>query len=225
VKRYSRRPDAPEIPDRARLSKTSTYCPAEEEQNLLLLIDSVMSPNLQTSHVRVSESVFSNCQFPDATLSYFVTMDVIFETCDFANSVWKFFTGSRVRFVDCRFLGLKANEAEIVEGNWITSVMQFSQFRFSKIKGAWFEGCNLQGADFSGSDLTGATFADCDLTGASFSEANCNGVDFRSSIIDGLVVGASEMKGAVIGHAQAADVVTRFGVTVLGPHEDLPAGL
>jgi uncharacterized protein YjbI with pentapeptide repeats len=63
--------------------------------------------------------------------------------------------------------------------------------------------------------LEGTIFKGCDLTNADLRNANLQKADLRGSTLDELQVSPKDMQGAIISPAQAIQVVSLLGVSVM----------
>lgn len=131
------------------------------------------------------------------------------------------FTGALLadaRFEECRMVGA---DLTALRGLAVTLGIRDCNLQLANLQGADLRGADLTGSDFTeaslrGADLRDATFSRCRLGGVDLSHSRLDGTDLRGADLGEITPDMpSQLCGAVISPAQAADICTALGLTVL----------
>jgi len=166
-------------------------------------------------NLEFEDCTFSNIDFKSFQFSHARFIDCSFNYCDLSN----------VKLTNCRFLSPKFENSKLIGIDWIqvddlinpnfdTCMMSFSNFSGLKLKKTIFKNCILTDADFLQADFSESLFSGSDLLNARFEETNIMKANFIGALNYQINPVTNKVKGARFSLAEVVGLLTGFDIKI-----------
>jgi fluoroquinolone resistance protein len=169
---------------------------------------------------KIEEKVFDECVFTDCTFTgtRFEKCRFLFckfDKCDLSNVVPMNNEFRETKFTNCKAIGIDWTRAgKIKELSFVECLVNYSNFRFLKMKKTVIRKCEAKDVDFIEADLTDSIFRSTNLEHSTFFKTNLTNVDFSKATNYTIDVNNNTLKKTRFSLPEALSLLSNLDIIV-----------